>query len=175
MITLTEYSKTSARHLMLLLTKFCSQNLNTLLSEVKLKTGLAHIWATELKRYHLVRSFLKCKQYFVGCLKDQYWGHSLTFHNYSKLLDFHLFADDANLFFMYKDLKILESEINSGLGKVHIWLFANKLNQILLFFIQYENKFVNDQSLTEETSITNLVVYIDSNISWKSYFINIAR
>ena len=39
----TEYSKTSARHLMLLLTKFCSQNLNTLLSEVLLKTGLAHI------------------------------------------------------------------------------------------------------------------------------------
>ena len=76
---------------------------------------------------------------------------------------------------MYKDLKILESEINSGLEKVHIWLFANKLNQILLFFIQYENKFVNDQSLTEETSITNLVVYIDSNFSWKSYFINIAR
>ena len=39
-----------------------------------------------------------------------------------------LHADDANLFFKYKDLNIIESEINSVLGKVNIWLLANKLS-----------------------------------------------
>ena len=47
------------------------------------------------------------------------------FHNCSKVLDFHLFADDANLFFKYKDLDTLESEINRELGNVHIWLLCN--------------------------------------------------
>ena len=49
------------------------------------------------------------------------------FHNCSKLLDFHLFADDANLFFKHKDLK-LESEINSELVNAYIWLSANTLS-----------------------------------------------
>ena len=50
------------------------------------------------------------------------------FHNCSKLLDFHLFADDANLFFQHKDINILESLINSELAKVFNWLCANKLS-----------------------------------------------
>ena len=50
------------------------------------------------------------------------------FHNCSELLDFHLFADDANLFFKHKDINILEGEINSELANVHIWLSANKLS-----------------------------------------------
>ena len=51
------------------------------------------------------------------------------FHNCSELLDFHLFADDANLSLKHKDIKILESEINSELANVHIWLSANKLSR----------------------------------------------
>ena len=35
--------------------------------------------------------------------------------------------------------------------------------------------FINNQSLTEETSITYLGVYIDSNISWKSHINYIAQ
>ena len=50
------------------------------------------------------------------------------FHSCSELLDFHLFADDANLLFKHKDINILESEINSELANVHIWLSANKLS-----------------------------------------------
>ena len=42
------------------------------------------------------------------------------FHNCSELLDFHLFADDASLFFTHKDINILESEINSELANAHI-------------------------------------------------------
>ena len=50
------------------------------------------------------------------------------FHNCSELLDFHLFADDANLSSKHKDINILESEINSELANLHIWLSANKLS-----------------------------------------------
>ena len=39
------------------------------------------------------------------------------FHNCSELLDFHLFADYANLFFKHKEINSLESEINSELAK----------------------------------------------------------
>ena len=68
------------------------------------------------------------------------------FHNCSELLDFHLFADDASLFFKHKDINILESEINSELANVHIWLSANQLSlniekSNLSFFIQCKNEF----------------------------------
>lgn len=46
--------------------------MNIMVSEVLLKTGLTHISATELKRYLMVPLFLTCKQFFVGCLKDQF-------------------------------------------------------------------------------------------------------
>ena len=47
------------------------------------------------------------------------------FHNFSKQLDFHLFADDANFFFKHKNINILESNVNNELSKVHSWLCAN--------------------------------------------------
>ena len=50
------------------------------------------------------------------------------FHNCSKLLDFHLFTDDVNLFFQHRDINMLESLINSVLEKVLNWLCANKLS-----------------------------------------------
>ena len=75
---------------------------------------------------------------FLICIND--------FHNYSELLDFHLFADDASLFFKHKDINILESEINSELANVHNWLSANQLSlniekSNLSFFIQCKNEF----------------------------------
>ena len=57
-----------------------------------------------------------------------------------------LFADDENLFFKHKDLK-LESEINSELANAYIWLSPNTLSlnieksNLIFFFIQYKNDF----------------------------------
>ena len=108
------------------------------------------------------------------------------FHNCSELLDFHLFADDASLFFKHKDINILESEINSELANVHIWLSATKLSLNIeksnfVIFHPVQKKipqkvilFINNQSLTEENCIRYLGVYIDSNISWKSHINYIA-
>ena len=41
------------------------------------------------------------------------------FHCFSELLDFHLFADDANLFYENKSLQILQNRINFELINVH--------------------------------------------------------
>ena len=47
--------------------------------------------------------------------------------NCSTKLDFHLFADDTNLFFAAKNLKNLEITVNEELSKGNNWLVANKL------------------------------------------------
>ena len=46
----------------------------------------------------------------------------------SYLLDFHLFADDTNLFYKHKDITLLQSNLNKELSNVDVWLCANKLS-----------------------------------------------
>ena len=43
------------------------------------------------------------------------------------------------------------------------------------FFYEYITLFINNQSLTEENSIRNLGIYIDSNLNWKSHIKYIAK
>ena len=43
-------------------------------------------------------------------------------------LDFHLFANDSNLFYAGKSLTQIESVINAKLTHVETWLSANKLS-----------------------------------------------
>ena len=50
------------------------------------------------------------------------------FENCSKLCDFHLFADDSNLFLSNKNIRVLEDNVNSALTKVNEWLNTNKLS-----------------------------------------------
>ena len=50
------------------------------------------------------------------------------FINSSSIFDFHLFADDSNLFYSDKDLQHLEETINRELGEINTWLCANKLS-----------------------------------------------
>ena len=49
----------------------------------------------------------------------------------STKLDFHLFADDSNLFYAGKSLTQIESVINAELTHVETWLSANKLSLTL--------------------------------------------
>ena len=46
----------------------------------------------------------------------------------SELFDFHLFADDANLFYEYKNISVLETTVNAELNRVYDWLCANMLS-----------------------------------------------
>jgi len=50
------------------------------------------------------------------------------FINSSSIFDFHLFADDSNLFYSDKDLQPLEETINRELVEMNTWLCANKLS-----------------------------------------------
>ena len=57
-------------------------------------------------------------------------------------LDFHLFADDSNLFCSHKSLQCLEAKVNVELNNVNNWLCVNKLSlNILLFFILLKKRF----------------------------------
>ena len=55
------------------------------------------------------------------------------FINSSSIFDFHLFADDSNLFYSDKDLQHLEETINRELGEINTWLCANKLSLISIY------------------------------------------
>ena len=103
------------------------------------------------------------------------------FSNCSEILDFHLFADDANLFYKHKNLKVLESKVNNELVNIHTWLSANKLslnidksNFIIFHPPQKKLPFhvtlsLNGINLNQEYSIKYLgIVIIDSHLSWKS-------
>mgnify|MGYP000099686837 CR=1 FL=1 len=108
-------------------------------------------------------------------------------HNCSKLLDFHLFADDANLLLQHRGIKMLQSLINSELEKVLHSLCANKLSLIIdksnfVIFRPVQRKLhrqvmlsISNQILTQKTSIRCLGVYIDYNISWNTHISNISK
>lgn len=50
------------------------------------------------------------------------------FHHCSKVFDFHLVADNTNLFCKHKSLTSLQASINDELSNVKSWLSANKLS-----------------------------------------------
>ena len=108
-------------------------------------------------------------------------------HACSKLLDFYLFADDTNLLYANKSLRVLERIVIDELKKVASWLLANKLtlnikksnyvifhthqkklnyNVKITMFDSMTNKFI---SLESKEYIKYLGVLIDSRLSWKHH------
>jgi hypothetical protein len=106
------------------------------------------------------------------------------FHLSSSLIDFHLFADDANLFYKHKNLAILQSNINSELSNILNWLCANRLllNIEKSNFVVFQRKLpfnlkltLNNIPLQQEKYIKYLGIFIDSNLSWKPQVDHIAK
>ena len=95
------------------------------------------------------------------------------FNNSSNQLDFHLFADDSNLFYAHKSLLQLETTVNNELHEVFNWLCANKLSlnieksNYVIFrppqkLVNYPiNLKINSQILMHENSIKYLEMYND--------------
>ena len=52
--------------------------------------------------------------------QNYFLTYIIDFNNRSEILDFHLFADDANLFYKQKNLKVLESKANNELVYSHL-------------------------------------------------------
>ena len=108
-------------------------------------------------------------------------------HHCSDFFDFHLFADDANLFSRHKNINTLESSINSELNKVNTWLCSNKLslnveksNFVLFHPIQRKisSNFVltiNNNNISRCMFVKYLGILIDSNLSWKSHIDSICK
>ena len=107
--------------------------------------------------------------------------HINDFNKSSDSLDFHLFADDSNLFFAHKSLQFLELHLNEQLCKVGHWLRVNKLslNADKSNFVVFHppqkkvcysiNLLINDNIIRHENSIKYLGIIIDSNLNWKEH------
>ena len=107
------------------------------------------------------------------------------FQNSSNEFDFHLFADDSNLFCKNKNLISLESTINNELANIYSWLFANILSLNIdksnfVIFCPSQKKVsynlqvcINREILKQETKIKYLGVMIDNHLSWKSHMAHI--
>ena len=102
------------------------------------------------------------------------------FSKSSNIFDFHLFADDANLFYEAKNLSALETTVNHEVTNLYIWLCANRLSHNIdksnkvLFLPPQRNihRFsfslsINNHQLKREYCIKYLGLMIDSNLSWK--------
>ena len=95
------------------------------------------------------------------------------------LLDAHLFADDTNLFYSGKNLKDLETTVNSELKEVQTWLSANKLSlnitkSYFVIFRPHQKNIpfqihlsINNELLKQEECIKYLGIFLDSHLKWR--------
>ena len=109
------------------------------------------------------------------------------FHLCSNFFDFHIFADDTNLFCSHKSLITLEALINENITHVSSWLIANKLslnidktNYIIFHPPQkvtnYRMRlFITNKVIKQENCIKYLGIYIDSNLNWKHHILHISK
>ena len=103
------------------------------------------------------------------------------FHRSSPILNFHLFADDSNLFYADKSLVNLESTMNIQLSLVQDWLCSNKLslnidksNFVIFHPAQKKLNYtpelkINSKPLQSKTEIKYLGIMVDCHLNWKSH------
>ena len=157
--------------------------------------GVANNWFTSYlnARRQLIQLFPQKRIYPVEYHKDLFLDHCFLFYILMTYIiapiffDFHLFADDANLFSRHKNISTLESIINSELNKVNMWLCSNKLslnveksNFVLFHPIQWKisSNFVltiNNNNIPRCMFVKYLGILIDSNLSWKSHIDSICK
>ena len=102
----------------------------------------------------------------------------------SKIIKPIMFADDTNLFYSNKDLKLLFKTVNTELERIQIWFNANKLSlnvsktKYSLFHSSvYKDKIplhlpkltINDVAIKREPTMTFLGVLLDENLNWKEH------
>ena len=109
------------------------------------------------------------------------------FHNCSKILDFHLFADDSNIFYTDKKLSKVESCINSEIKCVSTWLCANKLSlniekSSFVIFHPIQKKIgdsfqviLNNEFLKREYKTKYLGVVIDCHLNWGDHVSHVSK
>ena len=109
------------------------------------------------------------------------------FSNSAKDIEFHLFADDSNLFSSGKKLQTLELNLNRDLISVNQWLCANKLSlnidksNFVIFRppqkkVNYNIKLkIDNKDIKEIKSIKYLGVYVDCHLKWKEHILEVSK
>ena len=104
------------------------------------------------------------------------------FSNCSKFFDFHIFADDTNLFYPNRILTELQDVVNNNLIFVSNWLMANKLSlnvdntNFIVFHPPQKSTshvvklLIANGEIKQEKFLKYLGLHIDSHLSWKFHF-----
>jgi len=99
----------------------------------------------------------------------------------SKILKFHLFADDTNILYANKCLKSLETVVNAELKRLHEWLIVNKLtlnikkSNFIIFSHSRKksshqvNLKIDGVSLERKEYVKYLGILLDCHLTWKSH------
>ena len=106
-------------------------------------------------------------------------------HQCSTKFKFYLFADDTNILFAEKNLKVIETVVNTELCKLYNWLTFNKLtlniskSNFVIFHPKqkkpnykpkiclFDNERNEYATLESEEYIKYLGILIDKNLTWK--------
>ena len=106
--------------------------------------------------------------------------------NISDKLQFFLFADDTNIYYESKDLKILEKTVNEELKKLSLWLNINRLalNVGKTNFVIFRpcqkipnhnvTLLMNKKALQQKDHVKYLGVLLDQHLSWHYQIKNVA-
>ena len=113
-------------------------------------------------------------------------------HKASDKLDFFLFADDTNILYADKDLKLLEDIVNQELFKLYDWLTAKKLTlnikktNFVIFcpakkkltyyprLTLFDNEINERLALERKEFVRYLGIIIDNHLSWKHHIDHVA-
>ena len=105
----------------------------------------------------------------------------------SNILDFHLFADDTNLFLNNSNILNLETNLNVELEKVSQWLYANKLSLniektsfVVFHSLQRRidhrlNLRISNMFVKSDDQVKYLGLIFDSNLNWKPYLHELSK
>ena len=109
------------------------------------------------------------------------------FRNCCRAFNFHIFADDTNLFYSNSSLSELEETINYNLTLVSNWLKANKLSlnidktnfnifhppqKVIKHRVMLS---INNKVIKQEKHVKYLGLFIDSHLCWKYHILHITK
>ena len=106
--------------------------------------------------------------------------------NISDKLKFYLYADDTNIYFESKNLKLLERTINKELEKLYEWLCINRLSlnisktNFVIFCPPNKPKIpitikINKEAIDESQYAKYLGILIDSELSFKYHIVELKK
>ena len=89
-------------------------------------------------------------------------------HRCSNKFRFYLSADDTNILYVDKNLKVLETKVNNELQNLYNWLTANKLTLIFnksnfVIFYPYQKRLAYQPKLCMFDNEKNKYVRLQSN------------